>query len=161
MSLVTKSSSKERESRTPSRNTRGFLTTFYLDGRTHTNKIPCSNASRLNFSIIEVIIHSNFICFLLVDIHQLILNAWKPWDHFRQISWIGRRSCPKKIIARWWRNHFKVVKITTQQKMAYSSLESYSFRVFSLQIFLHLPLFWMYNKTIIGFRLSIISRIIQ
>ena len=58
-------------------------------------------------------------CFLLVDIHQLILNVWKPWHHFRRISWIIRRSCPKKKkknIGCWRLNHLKAAKITKQQK---------------------------------------------
>ena len=97
--------------------------------------------------------------FLLLDIHHLILNARKPW-HFWRISWIIRRSCPKKLIGCWWRNHLKA-RILQNSKIGLQQLGKFITRVFLPQIFfLQLFLFWMYNKRIIGFGLRIISRII-
>ena len=101
-------------------------------------------------------------CFLLVDIHQLILDVRKPWHHSPRISWIIRRSCPKKkITGRWWRNHLKAAKMTKQQKWRAAVWKVNRTSLFTANLFLHLSLLWMYNKTIIWFVLGIISRIIQ
>ena len=101
-------------------------------------------------------------CFLLIDIYQLILNVWKPWHHFRRISWTIRRSYPKKkkIIGRWWRNHLKAAKITKQQKRPAAVWNDNRLSLSTANLFLHLSLLWTNNKTIIGFGLRTISRII-
>ena len=88
-------------------------------------------------------------CFLLVDIHQLILNVRKPWHHFRRISWIVGWSCRKNIIGHWWRDHLKAAKITKQQKWPAAVWKVDRTSLFTANLFLHLSLFWIYNKTIL------------
>ena len=64
----------------------------------------------------------------------------------------------KKIIARWRRHYFKAYenyKITNFGKIYRMSLLLPHFACILVW------LFWMYNKTIIGFGLRMISRIIQ
>ena len=75
-------------------------------------------------------------CFLLVDIHQLILNIRKPWHHFHRISWIIRRSCQKKIIGRWWHNNL-ATKITKQQKWPAAVWKVKRMSLFTANLFLH------------------------
>ena len=99
-------------------------------------------------------------CFLLVDIYQFILNVRKPSHHFCRISWIIWRSCQKLIVGRWWRNHLKAEKITKQQKWPAAVWKVNRTTLFTANLSLHLSLLWVY-KTIIGFGLRIISRIIQ